>query len=172
MRWRRENAPNTVRDRQAAHRGLGDSLFGMSLINTPLFSRCSSSNPLPPFYSFPHSLDVLIYLDHVNEENGLLYVLPSSHRRFDIDIKESDFDDKPGQVAVHLTPGSAVFLHNHLWHRATSTTPQGTIRRMLGLTYYPWWSKGSLIDGPPPPNGATQALIDAGDKEAIELLGL
>jgi ectoine hydroxylase-related dioxygenase (phytanoyl-CoA dioxygenase family) len=129
-------------------------------------------DPLPPFYSFPHSLDVLIYLDHVNEANGLLYVLPRSHQRFDIDIQDSDFDDKPEQVAVHLTPGSAVFLHNHLWHRATPTTPQGTVRRMLGLTYYPWWSRGSVIDGPPPQNGATQALIEAGDKEILELLGL
>jgi ectoine hydroxylase-related dioxygenase (phytanoyl-CoA dioxygenase family) len=129
-------------------------------------------NPMPPFYPFPHSLDVLIYLDAVNEANGLLYVLPGSHQRFDIDIPARDFDDKPGQVAVALPPGSAVFLHNHLWHRATPTTPQGTIRRMLALTYYPAWSKGNLGDGPQPENGETQKLIASGDPEMLELLGL
>jgi ectoine hydroxylase-related dioxygenase (phytanoyl-CoA dioxygenase family) len=129
-------------------------------------------DPMPPFYAFPHSLDVLIYLDEVNEANGLLYVLPGSHKRFDIDIPEGNFDDQPGQVAVAVPAGSAVFFHNHLWHRATPTTPQGTVRRMLGLTYYPAWSRGSTIDGPQPENGETQKLVATGDPETLELLGL
>ena len=129
-------------------------------------------DPMPSLYSFPHSLDVLIYLDAVNEANGMLYVLPGSHQQFDGAIKANDFDDKPGQIAVTLQPGAGVFIHNHLWHRATPTTPQGTVRRLLALTYYPAWFKGNLGDGPPPANGETQRLIDAGDNEAIELLGL
>jgi ectoine hydroxylase-related dioxygenase (phytanoyl-CoA dioxygenase family) len=129
-------------------------------------------DPMPPLYSFPHSLDVLIYLDAVNAANGLLYVLPQSHTNFNTGIQSKDFSDKPGQVAVEMQPGDGVFVHNHLWHRATPTTPQGTVRRMLALTYYPSWFKNSPVDGLPPLNGETQRLIETGDSEILELLGL
>jgi ectoine hydroxylase-related dioxygenase (phytanoyl-CoA dioxygenase family) len=128
--------------------------------------------PLPPLYSFPHTMDVLVYLDAVNEANGMLYVLPGSHRRFDLEIGIADFADKPGQLAVELPPGGGVFIHNHLWHRAAPATSQGTVRRLLAFTYYPAWFKGSPYDGPPPKDKATQSLIDSGDSEALELLGL
>jgi ectoine hydroxylase-related dioxygenase (phytanoyl-CoA dioxygenase family) len=129
-------------------------------------------DPMPPFYAFPHSLDVLVYLDGANKASGLLQVLPQSHRDFRVAIQAADFSDQPGQVEIELPPGAGVFIHNHLWHRATLTTPQGHVRRLLALTYYPSWSRGSLVDGPPPPNGKTQRLIETGDREILELLGL
>ena len=41
------------------------------------------SEPLPPWFSQPHAIDCLIYLDELSDETGALSVIPGSHRWLD-----------------------------------------------------------------------------------------
>ncbi len=129
-------------------------------------------DPLPPWFSPPHTLDVLLYLDDTNDLNGPLCVVPGSHTRPNAELAAGDFADKPGQVILPLPAGSCVFAHGSLWHRALPTRPGGTLRRLLLFGYGPAWMKPSVY-GQKPPDGLTQRLLQSGeaDEETRELLG-
>lgn len=129
------------------------------------------ANPLPPFFVHPHGLDCLIYLDELNDANGPLCFLPGSHWWTNYETPNQDFADKPGQVFVRAEAGSCVIIHSNLWHRALPTTPQGTKRRLLIITYTPTWMKQAPY-GTKPQDGLTQALLQDGDEEMRELLGV
>ena len=127
--------------------------------------------PLPRWFTFPHSMDVLVYLDDVDEASGALAVLPGSHQHLDRWPHEDDYADKPDQVLLLPRAGDAVFLHNNLWHRALPTRPDGRRRRMLALTYSPCWMH-QVDDGASPADGATAPLRGAQAPRALrELLG-
>ena len=57
-------------------------------------------NPLPAFFSFPHTVDCLIYLDELNDANGALAIGPGSHLRIHDPLPPARFDDLPGQKLV------------------------------------------------------------------------
>lgn len=126
-------------------------------------------DPLPPLFVFPHSLDVLIYLDDLTDANGPLCFVPRSHLRNE-ELSDNDFADKPDQVTLRLPAGGGVFIHNNLWHRALPTRPEGTVRHLLALTYSSAWLK-NVNDGPPPEDGLTKTLLEDADLETRELLG-
>lgn len=127
--------------------------------------------PLPRWFTYPHSMDVLVYLDDVDEASGALAVLPGSHQPLDHWPDSDDYADKPGQVLLLPRAGDAVFLHNNLWHRALPTRPDGRLRRMLALTYSPCWMH-QVDDGASPADGATAPLRGAQAPLAMrELLG-
>ncbi|HZO91151.1 MAG TPA: phytanoyl-CoA dioxygenase family protein [Chthonomonadaceae bacterium] len=128
-------------------------------------------NPLPRFFARPHVIDCLIYLDEVNEANGLLCVMPGSHHWIHEELTPDDYGDKPGQVQLRLPTGSCVLIHGGLWHRALPTTPQGTLRRMLILPYAASWLKLPSF-GLKPENGLMQMLLQDADTETLELLGV
>ena len=127
--------------------------------------------PLPPFFVFPHSIDVLIYLDDLTDESGPVALVPRSHIGPGNALSENDFADKPDQVILRLQAGDGVFIHNNLWHRGMASGPKATMRRMLALTYSSCWLK-NVDDGRPPANGLTQKLLDTADQETLELLGV
>ena len=129
------------------------------------------SDPLPPFFVHPHGLDCLIYLDDLNDANGPLCFLPTSHWNTRYHTPNQDREEKPGQVIVRAPAGSCVIIHSNLWHRALPTTPAGTKRRLLIITYTPTWMK-QAPHGVKPQNGLTQELLQTGDEEVRELLGL
>lgn len=56
--------------------------------------------PLPPWFIRPHALDVLIYLDDVNEANGPLCVLPDSHHRIQEEPAPQFYGEFPDQVKL------------------------------------------------------------------------
>ena len=128
-------------------------------------------DPMPPFFARPHVLDVLIYLDEVNDANGPLCVVPGTHHRIQEDIEGDDYEEKPGQVTLRLPAGSAVFIHGALWHRALPTTPAGTVRRLLILPYAASWLKLPSY-GVRPENALLQTLLSDADAETRELLGI
>ena len=130
-------------------------------------------DPLPPSLSRPHTLDVLLYLDDVDDLNGPLCVIPGSHEWIDRDLPRSDFDDKPGQVVLRLPAGSCVLAYGSLWHRALPTRPGGTVRRLLLFGYGPAWMKPSIY-GQKPANGLADRLLESpdADEETRELLGV
>jgi hypothetical protein len=129
-------------------------------------------DPLPPLFARPQTLDVLLYLDDVDDQNGPLCVVPGSHHWFDRDLDANVFGEMPGQVTLRLSAGSAVLTHGALWHRALPTQPGGTIRRLLLWGYGPAWQKQAIY-GVKPENGLTAQLLASPDidEEAKELLG-
>lgn len=130
-------------------------------------------DPLPPLFARPNTLDVLLYLDDINELNGPLCLVPSSHNWTNEDLEKDDFDDKPGQIILQLPAGSCVLIHGSLWHRAMPTRPGGTLRRLLIFGYSSAWNKQSVY-GVRPQNGLTTRLLQNSnvDEETRELLGL
>ncbi|MBV9852780.1 MAG: phytanoyl-CoA dioxygenase family protein [Armatimonadetes bacterium] len=130
-------------------------------------------DPVPPLFSRPHTLDVLLYLDDLTDLNGPLCVVPGSHRRTDRDLPTGVFDDQPGQVVLRLPAGSAVLTHGSLWHRALPTQPGGTMRRLLLFGYGPSWLKASIY-GEKPKDGLTTQFLRRPDisEETRELLGV
>jgi ectoine hydroxylase-related dioxygenase (phytanoyl-CoA dioxygenase family) len=129
-------------------------------------------HPIPRMFARPQTLDVLLYLDDIDQTNGPLRVVPGSHQWLDRDLGANEFDDKPGQVTLRLPAGSCVLTHGALWHRAMPTQPGCTIRRLLLWGYGPAWQKQAIY-GVKPPGGLTERLLeDAGvDEETKELLG-
>ena len=131
------------------------------------------SDPLPPLLCRPHTMDVLLYLDDIDDLNGPLCVVPGSHNWLDQDLSASDFEDKPGQVVIRVPAGSCVMAHGALWHRSLPTKPGCTIRRLLLFGYGPAWMKPSIY-GKKPEDGLTTQQLQSPDldEETRELLGL
>ncbi|MEM7031307.1 MAG: phytanoyl-CoA dioxygenase family protein [Chloroflexota bacterium] len=128
-------------------------------------------DPIPAFYTYPHTLDCLIYLDELNDETGPISIVPGTHQRIHDPIPADDYDDKPDQLTLHLSAGSCLIFHSNLWHRAGPTTPQGHKRRVLILCYGPTWMRRSPF-GEQPENGLTKDLLNTADRETKELLGI
>lgn len=126
-------------------------------------------DPLPPWFSQPHAMDCLIYLDELSDETGSLSVVPGSHRWLDREPPFQHYEPLPGEKEFFLPAGSVVMIHANLWHRALPTV-KGR-RRMIILSYTPCWLRESAAGGPPPPDGLTRDLIAEGDREMRELLG-
>lgn len=130
-------------------------------------------DPLPPMLCRPQTMDVLLYLDDIDDANGPLCVVPGSHHRLETDLQTQDFEDKPDQVAIKVPAGSCVMAHGSLWHRSLPTQPGGTIRRLLLFGYGPAWMKPSIYGVKPPDGLTTRLLQEPGiDEETRELLGV
>ena len=128
-------------------------------------------DPIPPWFSRPQTLDVLLYLDDIDDLNGPLCVVPRSHNWIDVDQPANDFADHPDQVVLRLPAGSCVMCHGALWHRAMPTQPGSTIRRLLLFGYGPAWMKAAIY-GKKPEHGLTDRLLEDADRETRELLGV
>ena len=127
--------------------------------------------PLPAFFSFPHTLDFLIYLDELKDANGTLAIVPGSHLRIHDPLPADCYDDLPGQKLVRGPAGTCIIMHSNLWHRALPTRPDGEKRRLLILTYGPTWMRYSPF-GMKPEDSLVDALLDEASPETKELLGI
>lgn len=135
------------------------------------FHQRMATEPLPPMWCRPQTLDVLLYLDDITEENGPLVVLPGSHNWLDQDLPTGQRDDKPNQRVLTVPAGSCVLAFGSLWHRALPTSGK-QMRRLLIFGYSPAWQKPAIY-GRKPENGLTQQLLQQTDvsTEIRELLG-
>lgn len=99
--------------------------------------------PLPPWYSEPHSVNFLIYLDDVTPDEGALIVSPGTHLASP--PPPSDVYDAP---AVELFPrrGECVVVHGNLWHRTGPPTTAAASRRMLFVSYTAAWVTAEVAD--------------------------
>lgn len=127
------------------------------------------SNPIPPWFSRPHCIDCLIYLDDINENTGKVAIVPGSHNWLD-KATPNTYEPIEGEVQMQLKAGSAVLIHGNLWHRALPTMK--TKRRMLILGYTPTWLRKSPHGGKPPEDGLTREYLEQGDIEERMLLGI
>jgi ectoine hydroxylase-related dioxygenase (phytanoyl-CoA dioxygenase family) len=127
--------------------------------------------PRPPFFSPPHVLDALIYLDDIGDDSGPLCMVPGSHLWEDREFPGGPHDDIEGQVLVRVPAGSVVLIHGNLWHRALPTTPGGDVRRLLILPYTHAWTQLPSF-GERPRNGLMAPLFDSPDPVTREMLGI
>ena len=127
------------------------------------------SNPLPPWFSRPHCMDCLIYLDDLNEDTGAVAVVPGSHDWLD---KATPHTHGPveGEVQLQVKAGGGVLIHGNLWHRGLPTLKAK--RRMLILSYTPTWLRKSPHGGAQPEDGLTHAFLKGADREERMLLGI
>lgn len=128
-------------------------------------------DPIPPFFTWPQTIDALIYLDDIDDKNGPLCVLPGSHLFRGKTHETGDVGDKEGQILLKLRAGSCVLTHGSLWHRALPTQPGATLRRMLIIGYGPCCVKQSIY-GKKPEDGLMAGLVEGASEETLELLGL
>jgi ectoine hydroxylase-related dioxygenase (phytanoyl-CoA dioxygenase family) len=77
-------------------------------------------DPIPAFYTYPHTLDCLIYLDELNDATGAISIMPGTHWRVHDPLPPDDYDDKPGQLSFNLPAGSCLIFHSNVWHRASA----------------------------------------------------
>lgn len=128
------------------------------------------SQPLPPWFSRPHCIDALIYLDDLNDDTGPVAVVHGSHNWLDREPPVDTYESLEGEVELRVKAGGAVLIHGNLWHRALPTL--GAKRRMLILSYTPTWLRKSPHGGPQPEDGLTQAFLEEADPEERMLLGV
>ncbi len=127
------------------------------------------SKPLPPWFSRPHCMDCLIYLDDLNEDTGAVAVVPGSHNWLDKGTPHT-YGPVEGEIELRVNAGGAVLIHGNLWHRGLPTL--NAKRRMLILSYTPTWLRKSPHGGPPPEDGLTQDFLKEADFEERMLLGV
>lgn len=128
-------------------------------------------SPRPAFFSMPHVLDALIYLDDVDEASGPLAVVPGSHKWETREFPGGPHDPIDGEISLTFPAGTVVMIHGNLWHRGLPTTPSGTIRRLLILPYANSWIQLPTF-GQRPENGLMRSLYADPDPETRALLGL
>lgn len=127
------------------------------------------SKPIPPWFSQPHCIDCLIYLDDLNEDTGAVAVVPGSHNWLD-KAAPNTYQPVAGELELRVKAGGAVLIHGNLWHRGLPTLR--TKRRMLILSYTPTWLRKSPHGGQPPEDGLTRAFLEDADMEEQMLLGV
>jgi ectoine hydroxylase-related dioxygenase (phytanoyl-CoA dioxygenase family) len=125
--------------------------------------------PLPPWFSRPHGLDALIYLDDLNESTGAVSIVPGSHNWLDREPPDGSYEGVDGELKVCVKAGGVVMIHSNLWHRGLPTL--SARRRMLIFSFTPTWLRRSPHGGAPPEKGLTQAVLEGEDEEARILLG-
>jgi len=128
------------------------------------------SNPLPPWFSRPHCIDALIYLDDLNDETGPVALVPGSHEWLDKEPPAQSYEPAEGEMALCVKAGDVVMIHGNLWHRAMPTRSKK--RRMLILSYTPSWLRKSPHGGPQPEDGLTKQFLGNATPEERMLLGL
>ena len=127
------------------------------------------SNPLPPWFSRPHCIDCLIYLDDLNQDTGEISVVPESHNWLD-QASPGTYEPIEDEVVISIKAGGVVLIHGNLWHRALPTLHAK--RRMLILSYTPTWLRKSRAAGPQPRDGLTKVFLEDADFEEQMLLGV
>jgi hypothetical protein len=128
-------------------------------------------DPMPPFFSYPHAIHGLLYLDDVSEDTGCICILPRSHNNPHLSIPAGNCDPQPGEVRVPTKAGTILLMHANTWHRTVPTTVYADRRRLLLFGYTPAWIKSDVARGVKPKIRLTDELKAQGDAEIRELLG-
>jgi ectoine hydroxylase-related dioxygenase (phytanoyl-CoA dioxygenase family) len=126
-------------------------------------------DPMPPWFSYPHAVDGILYLDDITEREGGLCVLPRSHLEDHMFIEDGDDGDRDGQRVIHARAGDCVIHHVNLWHRTVPTRPGCARRRVIVFGYQPAWLKSDVRRGVKVAPTITDALRETGDEETREL---
>lgn len=138
-------------------RALATALMGeeVSTVEPEWFNKPRGTNHITPphqdnFYfclSPPHVVTLWLALDVVDEENGCLRYVPSSHLLgirphgrsnvlgFSQGILDYGDEDRQLEVPIRLQPGDVVAHHGNLIHRADANCSLGRERRAFAIVY-------------------------------------
>jgi len=78
-----------------------------------------------------HGSNLGIYLDDATDENGMLYVVPGSHKRSDIDLQKLNEEhgfNIPGAIPVHARAGDVVVHNENVLHGSRAVRSQNKRR--------------------------------------------
>ena len=90
--------------------------------------------------SCPVMVKVLYYLDDITPDVSPFCVIPCSHLSMHADANPyKRYRDHPEKVMITATAGSAVVIHQHVFH-ATYPNVGDRSREMLQIGYRPMWS--------------------------------
>jgi ectoine hydroxylase-related dioxygenase (phytanoyl-CoA dioxygenase family) len=102
------------------------------VVKTPGFGAAVPWHRDPAYCRVRHGVNMGVYLDDANEDNGMLYVLPGSHKRSDIEIEaliEEHGFKIPGAIPVHARAGDVVVHSENVFHG--SRTVRSTSKRRV-----------------------------------------
>jgi hypothetical protein len=127
--------------------------------------------PIPPFFTYPHGIDCLLYLDDIDEESGPLCVLPGSHHRKTDIYPLGDMTAKRGQRILQLNAGDCLMMHANLWHRSLPSVRNSGLRRLIIFGYLPSWVSGEEHGSAKPRSDVLSELRRQGNAQTRELAG-
>jgi len=93
---------------------------------------------VPPFFSHPHQVHVLAYLDPVTPEEGELVLAPGTHTD---PAATPEGLDGGSTERFTFDAGDAVIVHGNLWHRTEPASRSAGRRRLLFVGYCPAWMR-------------------------------
>jgi len=114
----------------------------------------------------PLSINTLLFVDDIGDEQGPTAVVPGTHRGEALPPADKSNQPLPGEVLAPVKAGSAVFINSAIWHSGGRNNSDG-LRRGIYLYYGYWWLKRYESQQQLP----WQALENASD-ERLALLGV
>lgn len=121
-------------------------------------------------FSFPGerclSINTILFVDDIPMEKGPTRVVPGTHRGEAGPPREKRHEPLPGEVAVPVKAGTAIFINSPIWHTGGRNDSAG-LRRGIYLYYGYWWLKRYNFERELP----WQALEGASEQR-LWLLGL
>ncbi len=129
------------------------------------------SEPSPPWFSPPHSLHCLIYLDDVGPDEGALRVIPCSYTKPFLRPEEID---EGSAVSILPRRGDCVFMHGNTWHRTDASSEHSKQRTLMFLGFTAAWVQGDSNAGGQPRSGVVPYVDPStsweGDPEELDEL--
>jgi ectoine hydroxylase-related dioxygenase (phytanoyl-CoA dioxygenase family) len=114
----------------------------------------------------PLAVQTVLMLDDTLGDGGPTYAVPRSHLGDALPALEEITTPLPGEAALPLRAGSAIFLNGSLWHSG-ARNDSDHLRRGLYIYFGYWWLKPYFHDRPIP----WQAL-DGASPQLMEILGV
>lgn len=125
-------------------------------------------DPLPPFFSYPHVVDFLLYLDDAGPNEGGLVVLPGSHRDHRLDLAKGGTTEASGQEVLYPRAGDCVIMHTNLWYRTYDGRVSAALPRYVRVRAF--LIEERCRQGVKPECPLTAPLRSSDDPEVLELL--
>lgn len=116
----------------------------------------------------PIAINTIVFLDDMTPERGPTCVVPGSHRGPERPPRDERSNGPlPGEVALTVAAGSAIFINASIWHSGGRNTSEGLRRGIFMFCGY-WWVKLRPEGLNPIP---WQALMGA-TPQRLQMLGL
>lgn len=128
--------------------------------------------PRSSAFERPLAINVLIYLQDLDDNTGPLRVCPGSHREPMVISQDDRRRPHPREVPLHLRRGSTVLIHNNLVHTGTSPQPDVDERAFVSVFYNLSWLKQTVSLSGPNYEGLVADARRTGNVRRLRLLGL
>jgi ectoine hydroxylase-related dioxygenase (phytanoyl-CoA dioxygenase family) len=117
----------------------------------------------------PLAINTLLFLDTITEEVGPTRVVPCTHRGEALPPRGREHEPLPGEVAVCVQTGDAIFINGAIWHTGGCNRSDG-LRRCVYLYYGYWWLRRFDIEGEK--HMLPWQAFENASEQRLQLLGL